>query len=143
MDDIILTALFFKAIETKDFHTLTQMLHPDFLYFGPTPDPFNKETWINFQRAIQYAFPDWSYNISKLEKKVNCVEATVHITGSHLKELKLPLEGVKPILPTGKKIEMPIEHAWIKCKESKIKELRVENQFHGSLPGLLQQLGVE
>jgi hypothetical protein len=143
MKDIILTALFFNAIETKDFHALSQMLHPQFLYYGPLPDPFDKETWLDFQRAVQNAFPDWSYNISKLEKKEDCTEATVQITGSNLKELKLPLKGVKPIPPTGKRIEMPIEHAWIKCEGDKIKELKVESQFHGSLPGLLEQLGVE
>lgn len=143
MEDIVLTALFFNAIESQDFHLLSQMLDPEFLYYGPTPDPFDKETWLDFQRAVQHAFPDWSYNISKLEKKDHYVEAIVHITGTHLQELALPLEGIKPILPTNKRIEMPIEHAWIKCREGKIKELKVENQFHGSLPGLLQQLGVE
>lgn len=143
MNDIIRTALFFNAIETKDYHSLAEMLHPNFIYYGPMPDPFDKKTWLDFQRAVQDAFPDWSYNISKLEKKDDAVEATVHITGTHLKELILPLEGIKPILPTGIKIKMPIEHAWIKCENDKIKELKVEKQFHGGFPELLEQLGVE
>ncbi len=38
-DLIELTVDFFKAIESKDWYNLSNMLTDDFQYFRPTPDP--------------------------------------------------------------------------------------------------------
>jgi len=143
MDDIELVVSFFRAVESKDWPKLSGLLAEDFQYYGPTPDPFGKEVWLDFQRAVQSAFPDWAYNLQKVEKKGHDIEVVVHITGTHQGELALPIEGFSPIPPTNKKIEMPHEHAFLKIENGKVKELKVEQQLHGSLPGLLEQIGLE
>lgn len=143
MDDIERVVTFFESIEKKDWHALKEMIADDFRYFGPTPDPVSKDKWLEFQRAVQTAFPDWAYNIQKVERIHDAIEVTVHITGTHQDELKLPVEGFAPIPATHRKVKMPVEHALLLVKDGKIAELRVEQQLHGSLPGLLEQLGVE
>jgi hypothetical protein len=144
MDLVEKTVLFFETIESKDFYKLGKMITDDFQYVGPTPDPFNKETWLDFQRAIQAAFPDWAYNIEKVEKLDQTkVEVKVHITGTHTKELALPIAGIRPLPATGKKIQMPLERAVVSFKGEKICKLHVYLSYKGSLPGLLQQLGLE
>ena len=97
MDDIEVVVMFFRAIESKDWHKLNEIVADDFHYYGPTPDPFGKEVWMDFQRAVQSAFPDWAYNLKKVELVDGKVEVTVHISGTHTKELSLPLEGMRPI----------------------------------------------
>lgn len=143
MDDLERVVSFFESIESKDWHALQEMIAEDFIYVGPNPDPVNKDKWLDFQIAVQKAFPDWAYNIQKVERIHEAIEVTVQITGTHAHELNLPLEGFFPIPATHKKVKMPIEHALLKVKEGKIIELRVEQQLHGSLPGLLEQLGME
>ena len=134
---------FFKTIEDKDWHKLSKMLHDDFKYYGPTPDPFDKDIWLSFQKAVGSAFPDWSYNLQKVEQINNAVRVTVHITGTHSEVLDLPWEGAKPIPATGKEVEMPIEHAEVTFKDGQVASLKVEMGPHGSLPGLLEQLGID
>jgi len=143
MDDLERTAMFFKAIEGKDFHALSSLLSDDFRYYGPMPDPFVKEVWLDFQRAVQLAFPDWAYNLKKIEKRHNAIEVIVEITGTHLQELSLPWQDVKPIAATGNKIHLPEEKATLKFKDGKLYELRVHSPHHGGLPGLLEQLRAE
>lgn len=143
MDDLERVVIFFESIEKKDWLALKEMIADDFCYYGQTPDPVTKERWLDFQIAVQTAFPDWAYNIQKVERINDAIEVTVHITGTHTHELNLPVEGFTPIPATRKQVEMPIEHALLIVKDGKIAELRVEQQLHGSLPGLLEQLGVE
>lgn len=142
MDEVETTVTFFKAIENKDWRSLEELLADDFRYYGPLPDPFDGKVWLQFQRAVQKAFPDWAYNIAKVEKQADTVHVKVHITGTHSEALELPWPGIPLIPPTGRKIEMPDEDAFVKVKEGKVKELRVEMQLHGGLPGLLEQLGL-
>jgi len=143
MDDVERTVAFFEAIEAKDWLKIEGLLTDDFLYYGPMPDPVGKEEWMKFQYAVQYAFPDWAYHLSAVEMEGDHIRVTVHITGTHTRELTLPIEGVQPIPPTDKKIELPKEHALVKVKGGKISELRVESTYHGGLPGILEQLGIE
>jgi ketosteroid isomerase-like protein len=143
MDDVECVVNFFELIEANDWFALNELISEDFKYFGFTKDPIDKKTWLEFQVAVQKAFPDWAYNIQKVEQINKAVEVTVHISGTHTGDLVLPLAGLAPIPATHRKISMPIEHALIKVDHGKIKELRIEQQFHGSLPGLLAQLGLE
>lgn len=143
MDKIEQAISFFQSIEEKDWSKLRQLLSDDFLYYGPMPDPFNKEEWLAFQMAVQTAFPDWSYNLKKVELNNDSVEIIVHITGTHLNELKLPMDDLKAVPASGIKIDMPEERATLKFKFEKISELKVHGTFHGGLPGLLTQLGLE
>lgn len=143
MDDVERVVSFFESIEKSDWQKLREMMADDFQYYGPSPDPVNKETWLDFQIAVQAAFPDWAYNIQKVEKIHDAVEVTVTITGTHTNELNLPVEGFTPLPPTHRKVHMPEEHALVTLTNGKIKGLRVEQKLHGSLPGLLEQLGIE
>lgn len=143
MKPILLAAAFFDAIERKDWAALERMLDEGFIYQGPLPDPVGKDVWMSFQKAVQAAFPDWDYHLSKLEVLNGSVRATVSITGTHTQELAIPWKGIKKLPPTGKKVTMPQEHALLKMQEGKIIGLKVEPSSHGSLPGLLSQLGLE
>ncbi len=143
MDDVETAILFLKCIEEKDFNALSKLMANDFKYLGPTPDPFDKNVWLSFQKAVQYAFPDWDYHLKKVEKTNDGVDVTVEITGTHLQELVLPWPDVKPIPATGIKVHLPEEKATLKFKNDKVRELRVHTTLHGGLPGVMEQLRME
>ena len=134
---------FFRAIESKDWSTVTSLMSEDFSYIGPTPDPFDRDVWLNFQMAVQTAFPDWNYNISNAEEVGQDVRVTVQITGTHRTELILPFQFIKPIPATGLVISLPEEHAVVSFKDGKIFKLHVESTPHGGIAGIFEQLGVE
>ena len=138
------TIEFFRDIEKKDWSALIHMLTDDFLFYGPMPDPIDRETWLEFEQAIRKAFPDWHYNIRMVEERGLEVHVKVQITGTHKKALSLPKLGIPDVPPTGNAIKLPVEHSILQYREDgKVKALRVEKAFHGGLPGLLEQLGVE
>lgn len=143
MDRVEQVVNFFRAIESEDWETLEEMLDDNFRYVGIFPGSFDKDVWLQFQRAVQHAFADWSYNLKQVEEKEDGVHVTVHITATHTNDLILPLENMQPLYATNAKIKMPEEHAIVKFENGKIIELRVEETPHGGLPGLLEQLGAE
>ncbi len=143
MDPSEQTRTLFHALEQQDWHTVRTMISDDFHYLGPTPDPFDKETWLDFQMAVHAAFPDWQYNLQEVTQNGNRVDIKVHITATHTDTLTLPLENVPPLPATGKQIELPIETAHLEFTNGKISKLVVDQQLYGSLSGLLSQLGME
>lgn len=134
---------FFKAIESKDWTAVTSLLSEDFCYVGPMPDPFDRDVWLNFQMAVQTAFPDWNYNLSSAEEVGQDVEVTVQITGTHTTDLVLPFKFTAPIPATGLVVSLPEEHATVSFKDGKISKLQVESVPHGGIAGILEQLGAE
>ncbi|MGA8163984.1 MAG: nuclear transport factor 2 family protein [Waddliaceae bacterium] len=142
-DDVEKTVFFFRYMEESDFYAVSELLADNFRFFGPLPDPFDKNVWLSFQKAIQHAFPDWKYHLKKVEKMGDAVEVTVEITGTHLKELTLPWPLVKPIPPSGTKIYLPEEKVILKFKNGQLHELHIYSSPHGGFPGLMEQLRVE
>ena len=134
---------FFKAIESKDWSVVTSLISEDFCFIGPTPDPYDRDVWLNFQMAVQTAFPDWNYNLSSAEEIGQDVEVTVQITGTHSTDLILPFKHSTPIPATGLVVSLPEEHATVSFKNGKISKLQVEVVPHGGIGGILEQIGVE
>ena len=143
MNRVELASEFFRAIEQGHWHEVSLLLTDDFAYYGPTPEPYGKEEWLHMQEALNHAFPDWSFHLSKVEQELDKVVVTVHITGTHDGPLKLPIMGLAPLPPTHQKITLPEEHATLTFRGDQISELHTETTLHGGLLGLLTQLGLE
>ncbi len=86
------------------------------------------------------AFPDWSFNLGSLEEQGDKVLATVHITGTHTRDLLVP--GLPPVPATNKRVSLPEEHLEFTFHGDKIASLSSDNVPGGGVPGVLQQIGV-
>lgn len=137
------TVEFITAIEAGNWYDVEEELEEDFTFYGPMPDPFDKETWLAFQKAIRNAFPDWSLHLSDIEQGGNKITITIHITGTHTKPLILPLHPKRTILPTYAKINLPVEQAILVYRGEKIESIRTQSHLHGGILGILEQLGIE
>jgi len=140
-EEIVLA--FFSAIESKHWEKLSDLTTSDFLFWGPMPSPLDKATYIELQKAIQHAIPDWSYHLSNMSHRENCIIVTVHISGTHTEEFTLPIPGVEPVPPTNIKFELPIEGVILTFKEDKIFDLRVEDVYYKGLKVLFEKLGLK
>lgn len=134
---------FFQAIESQDWSKVTSITSEDFCFVGPTPSPFNKEVWLDFQKAVQKAFPDWAFNLTEVEEQGDEVRVTVQITGTHKEDLVLPIHSIKALPATGLAVALPEEHAFLSFKDGKISKLVIEGAAHGGLVGILEQLEKE
>jgi hypothetical protein len=73
----------------------------------------------------------------------NEVTGRVHITGTHSRDLTMPMvPDIGTIHATGKKISLPEERVHIKVKDNKITRFEVDKTPNGGVTGILSQLGV-
>ena len=135
---------FFHAIEEKDFDRAANCLSNDFTFSGPTPKPVDKKEYIDVHRHLVQAIPDWRFNYNVIKEDQNEVVGRVHITGTHTRELTLPMiQNLGTVPPTGKRITMPEENVRVKVTGSKISRMEVEVPQNGGMVGLLSQIGVD
>lgn len=142
MDYIETTITFIEAIEKSDWFTVESVLAEDFRYFGPFPDPCDRDTWLAYVEAVGNAIPDLSLGLNRLEAKGEEVHFVVHLTGTHTKELKLPTPGIHPIAATSIHIDLPSDKAKVRFENDRIVELHSTAKLHTGLLGILEKLNV-
>jgi hypothetical protein len=133
---------FSAALEARDFDRAASYLTDDFVFRGPVPQPISKQEFIAIQSAFENAFEDWSVNSRDEVEQDDTVIAAVQITGTHTRDLVLPMPGMPPILATNKRVSLPVEHITFTFKSDKIASLTSDNVPGGGVPGVLQQIGV-
>lgn len=141
MDHIEATVNFIRAIEAADWFKVESMLDDDFRFYGPFPDPVGKETWLSFAEAIRGALPNLAFHVSELQQIDHEVQLLIHITGTHTKTLQLPLDDVKPLQPTLKRIRLPAEMTTIRYRDTVVHEIHTSKHLHAGFLGILEQLG--
>jgi predicted ester cyclase len=133
---------FSDALEARDFDKAAAYLTDDFVFAGPVPQPVGKREFIAVQSAFEDAFQDWSFNSHDEVERGDQVTAAVQITGTHSRDLVLPIPGMPTIPATGKRVSLPEEHITFTFKGDKIASLTSDNTPGGGVPGILAQLGV-
>ncbi|MDP1836380.1 MAG: nuclear transport factor 2 family protein [Chlamydiales bacterium] len=137
---IELAVQFFEYIEAARWTDVGNMLAEDFRYFGPMPDPVDKDTWLDLMESIRNSCPDWAFHVKKISESGNSVNAKIHITGTQTIELDLTPIGMRPVPPTGIHFELPDEDTRLVLKSDKILELHVNPAVHGELMKVLSHL---
>jgi hypothetical protein len=135
-----LARAFFSAVEGGNWEEVSTLLSDDFTFHGPPADPCNREVWMDLQRAVIAAFPDWRYNIIEMQENEDHLQVTLHITGSHTNDLVLPFHSLSAIPATNIKLSLPQETAVVTFNEGKINCLKVHETPHGGVQGILDQL---
>jgi len=132
---------FSAALESRDFEKAASYLTDDFVFKGPVPMPVGRQEFIAIQSAFESAFGDWSFNSHDEVDQGDKVVAAVQITGTHTRDLVLPMPGMPTIPATHKKISLPEEHLEFTFKGDKVASL-ISDNVPGGVPGVLQQIGV-
>ncbi len=133
-----------SAIEREDYSAAEKLISKKGTVSGVGPNPISLDEFLNVHRALSSGLPDFRFNHKILTEDGNRVMATVHLTGTHSREMKAPLPGMRNIPATNRRVKMPEEHIqiWVD-KEDKISRIELEKVAGGGLPGILKQLGVE
>jgi hypothetical protein len=140
--DLVLELL--HAEEEKDFEKVGRCLTNDFMFSGPTPKPIGREDYIEVHRQLLNAIPDWRFNFTVIKEDENEVTGKVHVTGTHTRDLNLPMiPNLGTVHATGKRISLPEEKVHLKIKGNKISRFDVESVPNGGVMGLLSQVGVD
>lgn len=133
----------FSAIERGVWGRAGIYLTDEFKFSGPTPEPVDKKGFLELHQALVSAIPDWSFNAHDFKESGENVSLKVRISGTHLKELNLPLMGIRSVQATNKKFSLPEEKVDVTFKNGKITSFKVEIVANAGLPGILSQLGIK
>jgi hypothetical protein len=131
------------ATEAGDFGKLEGMVADDFAMTGPVPMPVGKREFIGLMMAMLKAMPDWRFNAADFKENGDQVTVPLRITGTHTRELQLPMPGMPAIAATGTKVSLPAEPSTFTVKNGKLTKLEVASTPGGGVMGILSQLGVD
>ena len=143
MNNTELVRTLMTALDAGDMAKARGLLADDFQISGPFPEPLSREQWLGMHATLKAAFPDWSFNLNKIEDRGNSAVAYYHITGTHKGALDLSAMGMPVIPATSKNIKLPAEHAEMDIQDGKVVSMVVHGDEGGGLPGLLKQIGVD
>ena len=130
-----------SALEKRNWDKVEMQLSDDFTFSGAVPKPIGKKEWVGVHRALQTGIPDLKFNLRQVSLKGDKVTAKVKLQGTHTVDMPPPMQGVKAIPITGKKIQLPEEELEFTFKGNKISNINVKPVPHGGVPGILEQLG--
>ena len=133
-----------SAWETRDVGAAARLLADDFVLTGPAPEALGREAYLGFQAVHNEAFPNWKFNIQKIEEAGDTAKVTFQISATHTGRFDVAKLGVPipAVAPTGMSRSWPVEHMTVTVKDGKISKLYVENEPEGGVMGTLKWLGV-
>jgi predicted ester cyclase len=134
---------FIAALEARDWRAVARHLTGDFVFSGP-PQPLRRDGFLALMKALGNALPDWSFNLHDIQYAAGgTVSAKMRITGTHTARLALPMPGLPPLPPTGKKVALPEECVEFVPAGDKVAAFAIIPVPGGGISGLLRQLGAE
>jgi hypothetical protein len=132
-----------EAIEKKDFKRAESMMTDDFVFSGPVPQPISGHELIELQQALEYAIPDWKFNLTDVKDWGDKVTGVVKISGIHTGYLRLEMMGIPAVPPSGRLIRLPQEPLTITLRGDKISKVESTSVPGGGVEGILSQIGVK
>lgn len=108
---------------------------------GVLPVAIPMKEALKMMSGLSIAFPDISFDIQKVT--VNGNQATVDVLwgGTNSGAFSLPIPGMPPIPPTGKKVSVKDSYV-VTVRGKKVTHLKVQSPADGGIPAALAQLGV-
>ena len=132
-------ARYTQAIDQGDIAAAAALIADDFRLDGAGLDGIGKPQFISAMKAQLDAFPDYSENPTDIEVEENTVHFVAHVSGTQRHTLQIP--GLPAVSPTGRKIRLPAEPAWVLVRDGKVVVYHVDAVPGGGVKGILAQLG--
>lgn len=139
--EIVRTAL--KYAEKGNIEAMGEQMADDFAFTGATPQPMNKEQFLELMRAITTAIPDWQFNITNVSGAGDNVRLVNRITGKNTGTFDYQPMGISSVPPTGKSVALPQQTVDMVVRNGKLVAFIVTPTQGGGLMGILTQLGIK
>ena len=130
-----------RAIEGADFPAARALLHDDFAFSGPVPQPIGPEAWLGVHQALYGAMPDLRFNATNFTGDGHTVRFNVALTMHHTGTLALPALGVADLKPTNKSIALPTESATVVVRDGKLASWSNVTPADGGVGRILAEAG--
>jgi hypothetical protein len=132
-----------SAIESGDLAEARALIHDDFQFSGPVPQPIGPDAWLGVHGLLNSAMSDFRFNPSGFEQTDDGVRFNVALTMRHTGVLNLTPIGVTGVAATGKSIALPAEQASVTIKDGKLARWSNVTPADGGLVGIASQVGAQ
>ena len=130
-----------SAIESGDFSAARALLHDDFQFSGPVPQPIGPDAWLGVHQALYGAMPDLRFNATNFTDDIHTVRFNVALTMHHTGTLNLPALGIADLQPTNKSITLPPESATVVVRDGKLASWANITPADGGVGRILAEAG--
>jgi predicted ester cyclase len=141
MNPIDFVKSYMAALEGKNFDYVRDNTTDDMLFSGPIPQPVGKQAYMEMNRALFKAFPDWRYNSSNYKQVGDRVIFHTRVTATHSGVLDLPNMNIHGYQPTGKRLQLPSQETIIELRDGKVSRVELTKTKGGDLNDILEQVG--
>ncbi len=131
------------AIEAGNFDFVRDNTTEDFTFNAPGGMSLGKKEFMNVQRAINKAMPDFRFNASNFKQVSDRVTYTIRISGTQTDVLDLHMPNLPVVQPTNKHIRLPQEPVTVSFRDGKASRVDLAEVPGGGLAGIFSQLGVK
>lgn len=143
--DIAAVETLLTAWETGNLSQTASLLADSFRAVGAAPFPLTREDFVMFQRVHNEAFPDWTFNVNRIEAKDDKICVTCRIKATHtgsydLSKLSLVFQSIQP---TGKTWPWSAEYMIFTVKSGKITHLKINTIAENWIKGIVDWLGIK
>jgi hypothetical protein len=143
MNSIDLAKSGLAAIEAGNFDFIRDNTTDDMVFNAPGGMSLDRKEFINVQRALAKAFPDWRFSASNFKQVGDRVTYTTQISGTQTGVLDLHLPNLPVLQPTNKHIRLPQEPVTVTIRDGKLSRVDLTEVQGGGLTGIMSQLGVK
>jgi len=143
MNSIDLARSGLAAIEAGNLDFIRDNTTDDMVFNAPGGMSLNKTEYLNVQRALLKALPDFRFNATNFKQVGERVTYTIQISGTHTGVLDLHMPNVPVLQPTNKHIRLPQEPVTASYRDGKVYRIDLAEVPGGGLTGILTQLGVK
>jgi hypothetical protein len=135
---------FMTALEGQEFQEASDYLNEDFLFSGWTPQPLNKQNFLDTFKNLKEGIPGLIFNLHNVSDNANHqVNGTIKIAGYQSDSFILPALGTPPIPQMARSVSLPSEEVTFVLNNGKISQMQVHLVEGGGIQGLLEQLGID
>ena len=131
----------FEALDARDVDAIARVVSDDLAFVTPV-EPLDKATFLRFMAGLFAGLPDWRFDHGSLDVRGDVVAVRLRMGGTHTRTLALPMPGLKPVAPTGKRVALPEQRFDYTVRDGRIVRIAGENIPHAGVIGLLEQVGV-
>ena len=126
-----------------DAEMLKSMFTPDAMASGGVlPQAIPMMEAMKMMDGLTAAFPDLKFNVQKVTVMGNQATVDALWSGTNTGTFNLPIPGMTPIPPTGKKVSVKDSYV-VTVQGDKVTPFRVESPADGGIPAALAQIGVK
>ena len=143
MNSIDLAKSGIAAMEAGNFDFIRDNCTDDMVFNAPGGMSLDRTEFINSQRALLKAMPDYRFNATNYKQVGDRVTYTIQVSGTQTGVLDMHLPNIPVLQPTSKHIRLPQEPVTVWFRDSKIYRIDLAEVPGGALTGILAQLGVK